>query len=359
MTAATELEGPYALILAPTRELAVQIEQDASKFATHCNVRTLCIVGGMSIEEQALQLRKGCEVVIATPGRLNDLIESRYLALNQCTYVVLDEADKMIDMGFESQVTAILDHMPVSNLKSEDESIAELQENEAVKGRYRTTIMYSATMPPAVEKLAKKYLRRPAQVIVGVIGRAVDRITQKVEFVKDDGFKMKKLVELLQNGPPPPIIVFVNHKKTCDAITKHIEKFGFRPTALHSGRGQLAREAAIEGFKAAKFDILIATDVAGRGIDVKGVTHVINYDMPKNIQDYTHRVGRTGRAGMEGMATSFLTNDDAHIFYDLVQMLRSTDNLVPQELSQHPASSVKPGEVDSKKRRDTIIYAKK
>ena len=343
LTAETEIEGPYALIMAPTRELVMQTEQEVARLAANCGIRCMSLVGGVSIEEQGFALRRGCEVVIATPGRLNDCIASRYIVLNQCTYIVLDEADRMIDLGFELQVNQVLDAMPATNLKSENEDKAATQENEATKGKFRTTIMFSATMPVGVERLARKFLRRPAYVIIGEIGKAVDRIKQKIEWINDEPFKMKRLMELLDEGPPPPIIIFVNKKKICDVIAKQVDKHGWKPIVLHAGKSQQQRQAAIEGFKAKKYEILIATDVAGRGIDVKRVTHVINFDMPKSVEDYTHRIGRTGRAGLEGLATSFIGKDNSDILYDMKKMLTDTNNHVPLELANHPAAQYKPG----------------
>jgi ATP-dependent RNA helicase DDX23/PRP28 len=358
MTPELEIDGPYALVMAPTRELVMQIEQECSRFASLCGLRTVAIVGGVNIDQQAFQLRKGCEIVIATPGRLNDMIESRYIVLNQCLYIVLDEADRMIDMGFEPQVNSVLEAMPATNLKSENEDEAAAQEGNP--GRYRTTIMYSATMPAGVERLSRKFLRRPAYVIIGEVGKAVDRIEQRIEWAKDENDKRRRLTELLTEGPPPPIIIFLNKKTTCDSVAKQLEKQGWRAVALHSGRNQLQREAAIDGFRNGRYDILIATDVAGRGIDVPGITHVINFDMPKSIEDYTHRIGRTARAGASGLATSFLTNDDSEVMYDLKQMLQHTNQFIPNELANHPAAQVKPGTVTEKPkaRKDTVIYAK-
>jgi len=359
LTEETQTDGPYAIIMAPTRELATQIEQEVVKFAAFCGIRSVSVIGGLPIEEQAFQLRAGCEVIIATPGRLLDCIQSRYLVLNQCMYVVLDEADRMIDLGFEPQVNGILDAMPSTHLKSEDETEASRQENQ--RGKYRITTMYSATMPPGVDRLARKYLRRPAHVIIGEVGKAVDRITQTIEWSSEEG-KMRHLMTALQSGPPPPIIVFVNKKKACDTIAKNIEKqMGYRSTSLHSGKNQLQREASIEGFKAKRFDVLVATDVAGRGLDVKGVTHVINFDMPKTMDDYTHRIGRTGRAGSSGLATSFVTNDDEGIMYDLKQMLTNTGNAarIPPEVLNHAAAQYKPGAIpDKQSRSKTVIFAK-
>jgi len=361
MTPDIEQDGPYALIMAPTRELVLQIEQETMKFATYMGLRTVALVGGQSIDEQGFLLRKGCEIVIASPGRLNDCLERRFVVLNQCNYVVLDEADRMIDMGFEPQVNAILDAMPSTFMKSENEEEAERQEREFATGvrKYRITTMYSATMPAGVERLARKYLRRPASIAIGEFGKKVDSIKQVIEFVKSESDKRRKLEYLLETGPAPPIIVFSNKKKSCDVISKHLEKLGYRSTALHAGRAQEQRELAMEGFRAGRFDVLVATDVAGRGIDVKGVTHVINYDMPKTIEDYTHRIGRTGRAGEKGLATSFLLNEDSDIMYDLKNLLQNTNNIVPNELAKHPNAQHKVGSVpDRPKRSETVIYAK-
>jgi len=354
MTPETEVDGPYAVILAPVRELALQIEDECKKFADCMNIRTVSVVGGQSIEEQGFYLRKGCEVVVATPGRLKDCLDRRYVVLNQCNYVVLDEADRMIDMGFEPQVMDILNAMPATTWKSADAELAAQQEKSGI---FRTTTMYSATMPVAVERLARKYLRRPAYIVIGEAGKAVDKIKQTVVFTKNTTEKTKKLTELLYTGIQPPIMIFANQKKICDLLLKHLEKLGFRATVLHAGKRQEHREESMEGFKSGKYDILVSTDVAGRGIDVKGVTHVINFDMPKTISDYTHRIGRTGRAGLEGIAVSYITSEDTDIMYDLKQMLQATGNAIPHELQHHPASFHKPGTIpDRQKRRDQILY---
>jgi len=303
-----------------------------------------------------MKLRKGCEIIIATPGRLNDCLESRFVVLNQCNYIVLDEADRMIDMGFEQQVIQILESMPKETLKSEQEEVAELQEKDH-RNKFRTTLMFSATMPPEVERLSRSYLRRPGTIYIGVVGRAVDRIKQNVIFVKSDHEKKTKLEHLLRDGPKPPVIIFVNQRKTCDSIAKYLNQLGFRTTTLQGGRTQDQREWSLTEFREGRYDILVATDVAGRGLDVKGVTHVINYDIPKNIEQYTHRIGRTGRAGESGLATSFFTNGDHEILFDLKKMLQDTENPVPLELATHPEAQMKPGTFVTQSRRETVIYA--
>lgn len=353
-------QGPYAIILAPTRELAQQIEEETLKFGTPLGIRTVVVVGGLSREEQGFKLRLGCEIVIATPGRLIDVLENRYLVLNQCTYIVMDEADRMIDMGFEPDVQKILEFMPVTNLKpdtEEAEDATKLMENFNTKKKYRQTVMFTATMPPAVERLARTYLRRPATVYIGSIGKPTER-TEQIVMMMGENDKRKKLMELLSRGLEPPIIIFVNQKKGADVLAKGLEKFGYNSCTLHGGKGQEQREYALASLKNGSKDILVATDVAGRGIDIKDVSMVINYDMAKTIEDYTHRIGRTGRAGKTGIAISFCTKDDSPLFYDLKQLIMSSPiSTCPPELLNHPEAQHKPGTVVTKKRREEKIFA--
>ncbi|XP_055593432.1 probable ATP-dependent RNA helicase DDX23 [Uranotaenia lowii] len=353
-------QGPYAIIMAPTRELAQQIEEETLKFGTPLGIRTVVVVGGLSREEQGFRLRLGCEIVIATPGRLIDVLENRYLVLNQCTYIVLDEADRMIDMGFEPDVQKILEYMPVTNLKpdtEEAEDASKLMENFNTKKKYRQTVMFTATMPPAVERLARTYLRRPATVYIGSVGKPTER-TEQIIHIVSEGEKRKKLMEILSRGVEPPCIIFVNQKKGADVLAKGLEKLGYNACTLHGGKGQEQREYALASLKNGSKDILVATDVAGRGIDIKDVSLVINYDMAKSIEDYTHRIGRTGRAGKTGCAISFCTKDDSHLFYDLKQViLASPVSVCPPELMNHPDAQHKPGTVVTKKRREEKIFA--
>ncbi|KAJ8735083.1 hypothetical protein PYW08_014333 [Mythimna loreyi] len=353
-------QGPYAIILAPTRELAQQIEEETNKFGIPLGITSVVVVGGLSREEQGFKLRLGCEIVIATPGRLIDVLENRYLVLNRCTYVVLDEADRMIDMGFEPDVQKILEYMPVSNIKpdsdaAEDASV--LLANYNSKKKFRQTVMFTATMPPAVERLARTYLRRPAIVYIGSVGKPVDR-TEQIVYMIGENEKRRKLTEVLQRGVEPPIIIFVNQKKGADVLAKGLEKLGFNACTLHGGKGQEQRDFALASLKNGSKDILVATDVAGRGIDIKDVSMVINYDMAKTIEDYTHRIGRTGRAGKTGKAMSFVTKEDSALFYDLKQvLLQSSVSTCPPELMNHPEAQHKPGTVVTKKRREEMIFA--
>jgi len=257
----------------------------------------------------------------------------------------------MIDMGFEPDVQKILDHMPVTNQKPDSE-IAEdmsmLAENFKTKNKFRQTVMFTATMPAAVERLARTYLRRPAYCYIGSVGRPVERVEQVVYMMKEND-KRNKLISILNSGIEPPIIIFVNQKKGADVLAKGLEKMGYNAATLHGGKGQEQRDTALAGLKAGAKDILVATDVAGRGIDIKDVSLVINYDMAKSIEMYTHRIGRTGRAGKSGKSITFLTNDDSPLFYDLKEMLVSSPvSTCPGELANHPEASNKPGTVSQR-----------
>lgn len=352
-------QGPYAIIMAPTRELAQQIEDESNKFGSSLGIRTVAVIGGLSREDQGFKLRMGCEVVVATPGRLIDVLENRYLVLTRTTYIVLDEADRMVDMGFEPDIQQILSHMPVTNVKPDSEIAEDAQvmaDNFKSKHKYRQTVMFTATMPPVVERLARTYLRRPSVVYIGGVGKPVERVEQVVHVVKE-GEKRNRLLNYLKQGIQPPIIIFVNQKKGADILAKGLEKMGYNAATLHGGKGQEQRDIALSGLKAGAKDILVATDVAGRGIDIKDVSMVINYDMAKSIEAYTHRIGRTGRAGKSGKSITFVTQDDSFLFYDLKQMLVSSPvSNCPPELSNHPEAQNKPGVVMQKKRKDEKIF---
>ncbi len=342
----TKNDGPYAIILAPTRELAQQIEVEARKFATPLGFTCVSIVGGHSLEEQSYNLRNGAEIIIATPGRLVDCIERRVLVLGQCCYIIMDEADRMIDLGFEESVNKILDALPVGNEKPDTDEAEDPQamtRHLGGKDRYRQTMMYTATMPPAVEKIAKKYLRRPAIVTIGNIGEAVETVEQRVEFVAGEDKRKKRLNEILASGEfAPPIIVFVNIKRNCDAVARDIKHMGFSSVTLHGSKTQEQREAALASVRSGQTDVLVATDLAGRGIDVPDVSLVVNFNMATNIESYTHRIGRTGRAGKSGVAITFLGNEDTDVMYDLKQMLtKSSISRVPEELRKHEAAQQK------------------
>ena len=252
----------------------------------------------------------------------------------------------MIDLGFEEPVNKILDALPVTNEKPDTEDAEDsrvMSRHLGGKDRYRQTMMYTATMPSAVERIARKYLRRPAIVTIGNIGEAVDTVEQRVEFVSGEDKRKKRLQEVLSSGQfRPPIIVFVNIKRNCDAVARDIKSMGFSSVTLHGSKTQEQREAALLSVRDGKTDVLVATDLAGRGIDVPDVSLVVNFNMANNIESYTHRVGRTGRAGKSGVALTFLGNEDNDVLYDLKQMLtKSAISRVPEELRKHEAAQQK------------------
>ncbi|KAK9460006.1 P-loop containing nucleoside triphosphate hydrolase protein [Lipomyces oligophaga] len=338
----TKADGPYAIVLAPTRELAQQIEVETRKFCEPLGFRCVSIVGGHTIAEQSLNMQSGAEIVIATPGRLVDCIERRVLVLSQCCYVIMDEADRMIDLGFEEQVNKILEALPVSNLKPDSEEAENSREMGKYilggKERYRQTMMYTATMPPAIERIARMYLRRPATVVIGNAGQAVGTVEQRVEFVSGDDRRRRRMIEILRGGAfHPPVIVFVNVKRACEQVARELhDDLGWNAVTLHGGKSQEQREASLRQLRSGEADALVATDLAGRGIDVPDVSLVLNYNMARSIESYTHRIGRTGRAGKSGVAITFLTNDDQDTFYDLRQMLsKSPLSKVPEELRRY------------------------
>ena len=348
--------GPYALIMAPTRELAQQIEEETLKFAQYLDYRVGLVVGGQSIEDQGFKLRKGVEILVGTPGRIIDVIDRRYTVLGQCNYIVLDEADRMIDMGFEPQVVAVMEAMGTGNLKPVDEAEEldgqALESGEgAVVSKYRTTYMFSATMPPSVERLARSYLRNPAVVTIGSAGKTSDLIKQEVLWVSKNE-RDSKFELVLSRHPNTQAIVFVNAKRSVDAVANLCYRLGYSCASIHGGKSQDQREESLRGFKAGDFDILVATDVAGRGIDVKNIDLVVNYELPHTIENYTHRIGRTGRGGRKGTAVSFLTSDDRDIMYELKELLLESKNVVPDALANHEAARVKP-QRDERGRRMT------
>ncbi|KAF6761555.1 pre-mRNA-splicing ATP-dependent RNA helicase PRP28 [Ephemerocybe angulata] len=334
--------GPYALIMAPTRELAQQIESEVNKFASPLGYKCVSIVGGRAFEEQQFNLREGVEIIVATPGRLKDVLERHVLVLSQCRYIVMDEADRMVHLGFEVDLKFILDALPTDTMIGEDEDGLDRTavDGDSKQGRTRVTTLFSATMPPTVERLARKYLRKPATITVGDAGRAVDTVEQRVEFVNGDEKKKHRVLEILNSSQyPSPIIVFVNQRQTADMVAKDLSRGGWRTAALHSGKKQEGREAALRSLRSGEADVLVATDLAGRGIDVQDVSLVINYQMAGTIEAYVHRIGRTGRAGKLGTAITFLTKDDDEVMYDLKQEIsKSPVSMVPTELAKHKSA---------------------
>ncbi|CAH2033493.1 unnamed protein product [Thlaspi arvense] len=267
-------DGPIVLVLAPTRELAVQIQQEASKFGSSSKIKSTCIYGGVPKGPQVRDLQKGVEIVIATPGRLIDMMESNNTNLRRVTYLVLDEADRMLDMGFDPQIRKIVSHIRPD----------------------RQTLYWSATWPKEVEQLSKKFLYNPYKVIIGSSDLKANRAIRQIVDVISESQKYNKLVKLLEDiMDGSRILVFLDTKKGCDQITRQLRMDGWPALSIHGDKSQAERDWVLSEFRSGKSPIMTATDVAARGLDVKDVKYVINYDFPGSLEDYVHRIGRTGR----------------------------------------------------------------
>ncbi|KAG5572821.1 hypothetical protein H5410_062587 [Solanum commersonii] len=303
-------DGPIVLVLAPTRELAVQIQQEATKFGASSRIKNTCIYGGVPKGPQVRDLQKGVEIVIATPGRLIDMLESNHTNLRRVTYLVLDEADRMLDMGFEPQIRKI-----VSQIRPD-----------------RQTLYWSATWPKEVEQLARQFLFNAYKVIIGSADlKANHAIRQHVEIVSESQ-KLVKLLEDIMDGSR--ILIFMDTKKGCDQVTRQLRMDGWPALSIHGDKSQAERDWVLSEFKAGKSPIMTATDVAARGLDVKDVKFVINYDFPGSLEDYVHRIGRTGRAGASGTAYTFFTAANARFAKDLVNILEEAGQKVGPELAK-------------------------
>lgn len=271
-----------ALILAPTRELATQIATNIDAYAEGTPIRSFRVVGGASINVQTERMSRGVDVLIATPGRLIDLIERRAVDLSQTTYLVLDEADQMLDIGFIHALRRIAKILP----------------------KERQTLLFSATMPKLMSELADTYLTNPVKVAVNPPGQAAKKIDQGVHFVTQ-GDKATLLAEYLSKHPGELAMVFGRTKHGCEKLSKLLDKWGFKVAAIHGNKSQGQRERALAAFRASETQILVATDVAARGLDIPEVAHVYNYDLPNVPENYVHRIGRTARAGRDGRAVAF------------------------------------------------------
>eukprot|EP01018_Ginkgo_biloba_P008927 Gb_12460 [translate_table: standard] len=305
-------EGPIGVICAPTRELAQQIYLETKKFAKAYGVRVSGVYGGMSKLEQFKELKAGCEVVVATPGRLIDMLKMKALTMLRATYLVLDEADRMFDLGFEPQIRSI-----VGQIRPD-----------------RQTLLFSATMPRKVERLAREILSDPVRVTVGEIGMANEDITQIVNVIPSDAEKMpwllNKLPEMVDNGD---VLVFASTKAKVDDIEAQLIQNGFKVAALHGDKDQASRMEVLQKFKSGIYHVLVATDVAARGLDIKSIKSVVNFDIAKDMDMHVHRIGRTGRAGdKEGTAYTLITQKEARFAGELLNSLIAAGQNVPMEL---------------------------
>lgn len=290
-----------ALVLAPTRELALQIHDNFKEYGRNLDIKTTVIYGGVPQSKQVRVLNQGIDILVATPGRLLDLIQQRKLTLSNVSYLVLDEADRMLDMGFVKDVKKI-----VSMVKKE-----------------RQTMFFSATMPNAIMSLAKEILDNPVRIMVSPEEETIDKIKQSIYYVEKKK-KINLLVDLLKKKELKSVLVFSRTKHGANRIVKELDHLNIRAEAIHGNKSQGARQRALALFKAKRIRVLVATDIAARGIDVDELSHVINYDLPDVAETYIHRIGRTGRAGLGGSAISFCSQDEADLLKDIQKHIKMT-----------------------------------
>lgn len=303
-----------ALILTPTRELAIQIGESFAAYGRYTRVRHTVIFGGVGQKPQTDALQKGVDVLIATPGRLLDLINQGFIKLNQLEFFVLDEADRMLDMGFVHDVKKVIKLLP----------------------NKRQSLFFSATMPPAIVTLAGTILKNPAKVEVTPVSSTADTIRQSVFFV-DKSDKNSLLLHILQDQSIATALVFTRTKHGADKVVKVLRKAGVTSEAIHGNKSQTARQNALKNFKNQTTRVLVATDIAARGIDVDDLTHVINYEIPNIPETYVHRIGRTGRAGAKGIALSFCDKEEKPYLKDIHKLIAKNIPVV----NDHPYAAVR------------------
>ena len=291
-------KNAMALIICPTRELASQVMQTVTKLnSKEININSALLIGGESMQKQLRQLTKRTRIIVGTPGRINDHIERKSLKLYKVTYLVLDETDRMLDMGFTPQIELILRHIPKSH----------------------QTLLFSATLPDDILKISEKYLKNPERVSVGSVSTPIEKIKQETFQITPDKKYHELINQLVERSGS--ILVFVKTKHGADKIVKRLKYDGHSADAIHGNLRQSKRDRVIRGFRSGKSRILVATDVAARGLDIPLIQHVINYDLPQVPEDYIHRIGRTGRAGKEGSAMTFLTNHDFSMWRSIQKLI--------------------------------------
>ncbi|XP_019158025.1 PREDICTED: DEAD-box ATP-dependent RNA helicase 52C-like [Ipomoea nil] len=318
--------SPLALILAPTRELSCQIHEEAKKFSYETGLKIVVAYGGAPIILQLRNLEKGVDILVATPGRLVDMMEKSRVSLREIKYLALDEADRMLDMGFERQVRRIV------------------QYSEMPPPGKRQTMLFSATFPAQIQSLASEFLSNHVFLSAGKVGSSTDLIVQKVELVHESDKRdilMNLLHDQTANGTQGKslTLVFVETKRGADALEHWLLGNGFQAVAIHGDKEQMERERALRSFKTGRAPILVATDVASRGLDIPHVSHVINFDLPRSIDYYVHRIGRTGRAGKSGLATAFFSSKNTPLAKDLVELMQGANQEIPTWLNEYAEKS--------------------
>ena len=286
------------LVLVPTRELALQVEEELRKILPPTGFNTVVLIGGASMINQIQILRRQPRILIATPGRLLDHLGQRTTDLRDITMLIVDEADRMLDMGFAPQIDKILRHLPAE----------------------KQTMLFSATIPPAIIKMARSYMKLPVQVEIAPTGTTVEKVTQEVFIVRKED-KMDMLLKVLGQYHGT-VLLFSRTKRGASKITRRLCQMGHNAAEIHSNRSLAQRRQALEGFKLGRYRILVATDIAARGIDVRGIELVINFDLPDDTENYVHRIGRTARAGQEGHAISFATPEQKKDIFAIEKLIR-------------------------------------
>jgi superfamily II DNA/RNA helicase len=303
-----------ALVLLPTRELAVQVAEQVKLYAKHTKLRSAVVFGGMDMKPQTAELKAGVEVLIATPGRLLDHIEAKNAVLNQVEYVVLDEADRMLDIGFLPDLQRILSYLP----------------------KKRITLLFSATFSPEIKRLASSYLQDPVTIEVARSNATASTVEQHFYAVAVDD-KRRALVKILRERGITQAFVFVNSKLGCARLARSLERVGLKTTAFHGDKSQDERLKALESFKKGEVELLVCTDVAARGLDIKDVPAVFNFDVPFNAEDYVHRIGRTGRAGASGLAVTLVSPSDNRLVGDIEKLIKKKLEVETPQLDSRPA----------------------
>jgi len=304
---------PLALVLAPTRELAIQIEESFATYGRHLRLRHVLVYGGVSQGNQVRALNRGAHVLVATPGRLLDLMDQGHIELDQLEVFVLDEADRMLDMGFMPALKRIISKLP----------------------KVRQSLFFSATMPPKIMELAQQLLHDPVNVNVTPRQSSVERIAQQLFFVQRES-KLALLQQTLSSPEVDCAIVFAKTKRGANMLAERLLRGGVRAAVIHGNKSQSARQRALDAFKSRQVQVLVATDIAARGIDIDNISHVINYDMPVDAESYVHRIGRTGRAGAEGIALSFCTSAEMGELRDIEQLIGKSIPLAPNQIKPRP-----------------------
>ncbi len=309
---------PRSLILEPTRELAAQVAENFEKYGKYHKLNMALLIGGVQMGDQLKALEKGVDVLIATPGRLMDLFQRGKILLNGCSMLVIDEADRMLDMGFIPDIEEICTKLPAQ----------------------RQTLLFSATMPAPIKKLADRFLSNPKSIEVARPATASTNITQRLVKV-DSRKKREALRAMLDAEDVLSAVIFCNRKTTVRELNKSLQRHGYKSGEIHGDIDQSARIAELERFRAGTVNILVASDVAARGLDIKGVSHVFNFDAPWHPDDYVHRIGRTGRAGAKGVAYTFVTSDDAEAIDNIQKLIKQKIETIDAPAAAAPAAKAK------------------